>query len=170
MLQLILGNVQTLAVIQILDHSAFEEAPMSSIEEGPSEWSNYPVMGRGHMKISNSDENEDYCCICLDGGDEIICCDFCPKVFHLRCHIPAISEIPPEDEKWQCNYDTTKEMVDTLINACSDKSGSETVGLLEANQKDFMLACKFVMECYKIPQLSTMRWIFPQGYRVGETF
>ncbi|XP_055378936.1 E3 ubiquitin-protein ligase TRIM33 [Condylostylus longicornis] len=47
------------------------------------------------------DPNEDWCAVCLDGG-ELMCCDKCPKVFHQSCHIPAISSLPDESETWQC--------------------------------------------------------------------
>lgn len=49
---------------------------------------------------SNSDPNEDYCAVCQNGGDLLVCCDYCPKVFHLHCHIPALLEPPPDT--WRC--------------------------------------------------------------------
>uniref|UniRef100_T1GFT4 B box-type domain-containing protein n=1 Tax=Megaselia scalaris TaxID=36166 RepID=T1GFT4_MEGSC len=50
---------------------------------------------------SKDDPNEDWCAVCLDGG-ELMCCDKCPKVFHQNCHIPPISSLPDESETWQC--------------------------------------------------------------------
>lgn len=47
------------------------------------------------------DPNEDWCAVCMDGG-ELMCCDKCPKVFHQNCHIPSISSLPDESETWQC--------------------------------------------------------------------
>ncbi|EEB19753.1 conserved hypothetical protein [Pediculus humanus corporis] len=47
------------------------------------------------------DSNEDWCAVCMDGG-ELICCDNCPKVFHVNCHIPALKAMPGETETWQC--------------------------------------------------------------------
>ena len=38
-------------------------------------------------------EHDDDCYICENGG-ELVCCDFCPKVFHCACHIPALPAIP----------------------------------------------------------------------------
>lgn len=38
-------------------------------------------------------ENEDFCAVCLNGG-ELLCCDYCPKVFHLSCHVPALLSFP----------------------------------------------------------------------------
>ncbi|XP_049878554.1 E3 ubiquitin-protein ligase TRIM33 [Pectinophora gossypiella] len=48
-----------------------------------------------------SDPNEDWCAVCMDGG-ELMCCDKCPKVFHQYCHIPTIEKLPDETETWQC--------------------------------------------------------------------
>ena len=39
------------------------------------------------------DGSEDYCAVCHNGGD-LLCCDNCPKVFHLQCHIPALVNEP----------------------------------------------------------------------------
>ncbi|CAF96112.1 unnamed protein product, partial [Tetraodon nigroviridis] len=47
------------------------------------------------------DPNEDWCAVCQNGG-ELLCCDRCPKVFHLSCHIPALHE-PPSGE-WFCSF------------------------------------------------------------------
>lgn len=41
----------------------------------------------------NPIENEDFCAVCLNGG-ELLCCDRCPKVFHLSCHVPALLSFP----------------------------------------------------------------------------
>ncbi|XP_051993988.1 tripartite motif-containing protein 66-like isoform X2 [Xyrauchen texanus] len=44
-------------------------------------------------------ENEDFCAVCLIGGD-LLCCDHCPKVFHLSCHVPPLHSFPTGD--WIC--------------------------------------------------------------------
>ena len=39
------------------------------------------------------DPNEDWCAVCINGGD-LLCCDRCPKVFHMKCHVPSIKIFP----------------------------------------------------------------------------
>uniref|UniRef100_A0A8C7ZQP3 RING-type E3 ubiquitin transferase n=1 Tax=Oryzias sinensis TaxID=183150 RepID=A0A8C7ZQP3_9TELE len=50
---------------------------------------------------SKEDPNEDWCAVCQNGG-ELLCCDKCPKVFHLSCHIPALNESPSGE--WFCSF------------------------------------------------------------------
>ncbi|KAI4887834.1 hypothetical protein NFI96_026523 [Prochilodus magdalenae] len=47
------------------------------------------------------DPNEDWCAVCQNGG-ELLCCDKCPKVFHLSCHIPILSASPSGE--WYCTF------------------------------------------------------------------
>lgn len=44
-------------------------------------------------------EHADYCHICQDGG-ELLCCDKCPKAYHLQCLYPPLKKIP--DGTWHC--------------------------------------------------------------------
>ncbi len=39
------------------------------------------------------DSNEVLCAACQTGG-ELLCCDKCPKVFHLSCHVPTLLKSP----------------------------------------------------------------------------
>ncbi|XP_057693432.1 tripartite motif-containing protein 66-like isoform X2 [Corythoichthys intestinalis] len=45
-------------------------------------------------------ESEDFCAVCLNGGD-LLCCDLCPKVYHLACHLPSLLSLPTGD--WACS-------------------------------------------------------------------
>uniref|UniRef100_A0A803TCF9 Autoimmune regulator n=1 Tax=Anolis carolinensis TaxID=28377 RepID=A0A803TCF9_ANOCA len=45
-------------------------------------------------------KNDDECAVCRDGG-ELICCDGCPKAFHLACLVPPLTEIP--SGTWRCD-------------------------------------------------------------------
>lgn len=44
-------------------------------------------------------EHADYCHTCKDGG-ELLCCDFCPLAYHLKCLVPPMSSIP--NGEWRC--------------------------------------------------------------------
>ena len=44
-------------------------------------------------------EHADYCHTCKDGG-ELLCCDFCPLAYHLKCLVPPMNSIPTDD--WRC--------------------------------------------------------------------
>ena len=57
-----------------------EEAPSSIHQPGP---------GDGTEEV----ESEDFCAVCLNGGD-LLCCDRCPKVYHSACHIPLLISLP----------------------------------------------------------------------------
>ncbi|XP_030282974.1 uncharacterized protein LOC115587313 isoform X2 [Sparus aurata] len=57
--------------------------------------SQQPEPGRGIEEM----ESEDFCAVCLNGGD-LLCCDRCPKVYHLACHIPPLTSFPLGD--WVC--------------------------------------------------------------------
>ncbi|XP_033127238.1 E3 ubiquitin-protein ligase TRIM33-like [Anneissia japonica] len=43
----------------------------------------------------HNDPNEDWCAVCKNGGD-LLCCDSCPRVFHLNCHIPILPNTPSD--------------------------------------------------------------------------
>ncbi|XP_071415021.1 tripartite motif-containing protein 66 isoform X2 [Pithys albifrons albifrons] len=73
--------VDTLSVDQKLSNG------ISSIKKSPVTHEVSPI------------ENEDFCAVCLNGG-ELLCCDHCPKVFHLSCHVPALLSFPLGE--WVC--------------------------------------------------------------------
>ncbi|KAL0273288.1 UNVERIFIED_CONTAM: hypothetical protein PYX00_005994 [Menopon gallinae] len=98
----------------------------------------------GTMKSASEptkeDSNEDWCAVCMDGG-ELICCDNCPKVFHVNCHIPALKSIPGESETWQCLLCTD---VANLVPP-EDETGKRKRGLSYSDRK---LAERVVLELY----------------------
>ncbi|KAG7458358.1 tripartite motif-containing protein 66 [Solea senegalensis] len=65
-----------------------------------------PAPQRGTEDIQDDEqdnaemESEDFCAVCLIGGD-LLCCDRCPKVFHLSCHVPSLLSFPSGD--WVCS-------------------------------------------------------------------
>ncbi|NXU80227.1 AIRE regulator, partial [Oreotrochilus melanogaster] len=51
------------------------------------------------LPVSMWQQNEDECAVCGDGG-ELICCDGCPRAFHLACLVPPLPCVP--SGTWQC--------------------------------------------------------------------
>lgn len=50
-------------------------------------------------KAERSIENMEYCRVCFDGG-ELLLCDGCPSAFHVECLNPPLKDIP--DGEWLC--------------------------------------------------------------------
>ena len=58
--------------------------------------------GKGKTGRSNSfDDHDEICEVCEKGGD-LLCCDTCTLVFHLRCIRPKLQTVPKG--KWSCPY------------------------------------------------------------------
>jgi len=59
------------------------------------------MITRGNNKKSSADNHNDACEVCEKGGD-LLCCDTCSLVFHLKCVRPKISEVPRGT--WHCPH------------------------------------------------------------------
>ncbi|NXN07199.1 AIRE regulator, partial [Indicator maculatus] len=57
--------------------------------------------GAHPLPAPQGQENEDECAVCGDGG-ELICCDGCPRAFHLACLVPPLLCVP--SGTWWCGY------------------------------------------------------------------
>ncbi|XP_055058338.2 autoimmune regulator [Misgurnus anguillicaudatus] len=55
--------------------------------------------GEPSTRAMNVEHNDDECAVCKDGG-ELICCDGCPRAFHLTCLVPPLTSIP--SGTWRC--------------------------------------------------------------------
>ncbi|XP_016977543.1 transcription intermediary factor 1-alpha isoform X7 [Drosophila rhopaloa] len=113
-----------IATIAKLDSNGVQVLP-----EGRTKTTSPQVHSSTDLSNTQEDDpNEDWCAVCLDGG-ELMCCDKCPKVFHQNCHIPAISSLPDESESWQCLLCVNlKELTKT---EGSEKSSSGDLSALE---------------------------------------
>ncbi|XP_041130966.1 tripartite motif-containing protein 66-like isoform X2 [Polyodon spathula] len=80
---------------QSCDSKDPEPAPLCGDKEEPP-CTNLPE----EMEEASVMENEDFCAVCLNGGD-LLCCDQCPKVFHLSCHVPSLLSFPVGE--WVCS-------------------------------------------------------------------
>ncbi|XP_010783868.1 autoimmune regulator [Notothenia coriiceps] len=56
---------------------------------------------QGETHTGMAQYNDDECAVCKDGG-ELICCDGCPRAFHLTCLLPPLTSIPCGT--WQCDW------------------------------------------------------------------
>ncbi|XP_076767124.1 E3 ubiquitin-protein ligase TRIM33 isoform X2 [Xylocopa sonorina] len=107
----------------------------SSTDEGMN-----PMTENSSASMAKDDPNEDWCAVCMDGGDAVLCCDKCPKVFHLYCHIPSLKSFPDESETWQC-------MLCTNVLDCSDDPpGEKRPNTMSA--KELRIAQRIVLELY----------------------
>ncbi|XP_058601299.1 autoimmune regulator [Onychostoma macrolepis] len=55
--------------------------------------------GEPSTRVTDVEHNDDECTVCKDGG-ELICCDGCPRAFHLTCLVPPLTSIP--SGIWRC--------------------------------------------------------------------
>uniref|UniRef100_A0A8C5WD38 RING-type E3 ubiquitin transferase n=1 Tax=Leptobrachium leishanense TaxID=445787 RepID=A0A8C5WD38_9ANUR len=96
------------------------------VQEGPYAGTNdWLTAARATEGGKEDDPNEDWCAVCQNGG-ELLCCDRCPKVFHLSCHVPTLMNFPSGE--WICTFcrDLSRPEVDY---DCDDPSLSENNSL-----------------------------------------
>ncbi|KAM3617217.1 uncharacterized protein V6R79_003459 [Siganus canaliculatus] len=72
--------------------------------------------GADHLGNKEEDPNEDWCAVCINGGD-LLCCDRCPKVFHMKCHVPTIKIFPKGD--FLCTF--CRSLSNPEIEYCDDR-------------------------------------------------
>jgi len=68
----------------------------ASLPDSTGVQSQTPLQGEQQTEKTpeaDEDPNEDWCAVCQNGG-ELLCCDKCPKVFHLTCHVPTLTASP----------------------------------------------------------------------------
>ncbi|XP_076973633.1 autoimmune regulator [Tamandua tetradactyla] len=58
-----------------------------------------PAAPGAPSELQPHQKNEDECAVCRDGG-ELICCDGCPRAFHLACLTPPLPGVP--SGTWRC--------------------------------------------------------------------
>uniref|UniRef100_A0A4W5KTF0 Tripartite motif containing 24 n=1 Tax=Hucho hucho TaxID=62062 RepID=A0A4W5KTF0_9TELE len=101
--------------------------------------------------VPEDDPNEDWCAVCQNGG-ELLCCDRCPKVFHLNCHIPSLRESPSGEwfcslcrdltsPEMECNPDSQGESP-----AMKEEPGSEGFPPVDKRKCERLLLCIYCNE------------------------
>ncbi|XP_006861226.1 PREDICTED: transcription intermediary factor 1-alpha isoform X2 [Chrysochloris asiatica] len=105
-----------------------------SASNGKSKWLDTAQKSPLHVGDTRKedDPNEDWCAVCQNGG-ELLCCEKCPKVFHLSCHVPTLANFPSGE--WICTFcrDFSKPEVDYDCDSPSphsEKKKSEGLGSL----------------------------------------
>ncbi|XP_031142256.1 E3 ubiquitin-protein ligase TRIM33 isoform X1 [Sander lucioperca] len=87
--------------------------------------------GTGNSGGKEDDPNEDWCAVCINGGD-LLCCDRCPKVFHMKCHVPTIKIFPTGD--FLCTF--CRSLITPEIEYCDDSNKIKgEQGLSPENQR-----------------------------------
>ncbi|XP_037622848.1 uncharacterized protein LOC119486639 [Sebastes umbrosus] len=82
-----------------MDDSEDQRPDLCSSQEEEEEEEDSSTQKPGPGSGPEEMESEDFCAVCLNGGD-LLCCDRCPKVYHLDCHIPPLTNFPLGD--WVC--------------------------------------------------------------------
>uniref|UniRef100_F6VVE4 RING-type E3 ubiquitin transferase n=1 Tax=Macaca mulatta TaxID=9544 RepID=F6VVE4_MACMU len=105
---------------------------------GKSEWLDPSQKSPLHVGETRKedDPNEDWCAVCQNGG-ELLCCEKCPKVFHLSCHVPTLTNFPSGE--WICTFcrDLSKPEVEYDCDAPSHNSEKKkTEGLVKLTPID----------------------------------
>ncbi|XP_075572133.1 transcription intermediary factor 1-alpha [Pelecanus crispus] len=102
---------------------------------GKTGWTGPPHIGEGRKE---DDPNEDWCAVCQNGG-ELLCCEKCPKVFHLSCHVPTLMSFPSGE--WICTFcrDLSKPEVeydcDKPAHSSEKRKLEDTVGLAPIDRR-----------------------------------
>ena len=76
-----------------------EENPEIYEEEQKREALEAELREQDDGKRQNFDEHYEYCMVCKDGGD-LLLCDTCPCSYHMKCLNPPMVECPDGD--WSC--------------------------------------------------------------------
>ncbi|XP_050434457.1 PHD finger protein 12 isoform X2 [Adelges cooleyi] len=80
-----------------------------------------------YFRQPGKEHNHDFCDACREGGD-IVCCDRCPRSYHISCHIPPLDKLP--DGEWLCRRCSKKNgepMCEVPINNV-DKTENDDTG------------------------------------------
>ncbi|XP_066911580.1 chromodomain-helicase-DNA-binding protein Mi-2 homolog isoform X1 [Clytia hemisphaerica] len=99
-------------------HMTCLDPPLDEVPEG--QWSCPKCVAEMNGQIEEEEDEEetfhgDYCKICKDGG-ELLCCDFCPGTYHMRCVKPQLISVPEGEWKCpMCKVDDLPEKVERIL-------------------------------------------------------
>lgn len=86
-------------------------------------------------------KNDDECWICRSEEEaELVECDYCPRSFHQKCHLPHVEDAILEDDRpWMCTFcvlANTKELFSSM---------QSTAAALSCNITEHMLQCQYLL-------------------------
>lgn len=101
------------------------------------------------------DTSDDYCAVCRCGG-ELVCCDGCPRVYHVECHVPSLNEIVMND-KWKCGLcceidDSTTSGLKRKHDDLDETSSSSSTTSNKLTSIEKQIAEKLILQMYIHPQ------------------
>ncbi|KAJ8401392.1 hypothetical protein AAFF_G00386230 [Aldrovandia affinis] len=120
------------------------------------------------------DPNEDWCAVCQNGG-ELLCCDKCPKVFHLTCHVPTLLRSPSGE--WFCSfcrdlsspemeYDCDSSPDSKAVKAEPDSEGFPAVDKRKCERLLLRVYCNELSADFQEPVSSSVRETGEPGHRI----
>ncbi|XP_020384570.2 nuclear body protein SP140-like protein isoform X1 [Rhincodon typus] len=89
-----------------------------------------------------SQENDDECSVCNDGG-EMICCDECPRAFHYLCHVPSLSPDLSSSENFICTFCKMDRLSSNKTRAMVSSSEFD---VYQSNMTpEYILKCEYIL-------------------------
>lgn len=121
----------------------------------------------GVEEIAVQQEHQDYCEVCQQGG-EIILCDTCPRAYHLVCFDPDLEE-PPEGF-WSCPHCEANGSQNKAIEPETEPGNMQICRI--CNEANFLLMCEQCPSSYhafcltppltELPKEFLKSWICPR--------
>ncbi|CAF1467005.1 unnamed protein product [Rotaria magnacalcarata] len=104
------------------------EEQTNGIEQGKlnkyhSQLTTFDRSDTDHQSAISLDTSEDFCAVCRCGG-ELVCCDECPRVYHVECHVPSLNEVSMND-KWKCGLCSEINQSSTILKRKHDDTNDK---------------------------------------------
>nr|TKR66540.1 hypothetical protein D5086_0000310160 [Populus alba] len=101
----------------------------------------------------SSQDNDDLCIICADGGDLLIC-DGCPRAFHKGC--ASLSTVPSGN--WCCQHCQNTFQRETGYDFMRSGFGPRTIILCDQCEKEFHVGCLRSHKMANLKELPKGNW------------